>query len=60
MTLTLEDLQKVKKHWEAKHKTELLWLNFTPEKRSFEWYKTNTATSSPFVKKYYDTLETVH
>ena len=42
--------RNLKQYLEAKHKTDFLWQNFSPEKRDQDWYKSNVPTSSPFVE----------
>jgi hypothetical protein len=43
-----ESIKEIADYLEVKYKI-LLWKNFTREKRSDEWYKENTPTTSPFV-----------
>ena len=44
-----ESIKEIADYLEVKYKIGLLWKNFTREKRSDEWYKENTPTTSPFV-----------
>ena len=46
-----ESIKEIADYLEVKYKIGLLWKNFTREKRSDEWYKENTPTTSPFVNE---------
>ena len=48
LDLTPEELS----HIETRRLTQELWESFTQEKCPMSWYKENTPTVSPFVRRY--------